>query len=207
VDERLKQATEAYELSVFGGDSSGVADAERGLAGLEAEVALARGRLLHTRFLNDGVEDPDELPLFIKAAELSRDDPRARGEALFWIGIVHQLIRNDHDTALGYYEQALTLATQAGDKLTLSYVLRHLGFVAHMAGRLEEARERLERSTSIREELGFRAGVAANMVGLAYVAKAEGRDDDARAILAEAAEIAEASQAYGILRSINEARA
>ena len=50
-------------------------------------------------------------------------------------------------------------------------------------------------------------GAAANMVGLAYIAAAQERDDDALALLDEADAIAGASQAHRILQQVNEARA
>jgi hypothetical protein len=50
-------------------------------------------------------------------------------------------------------------------------------------------------------------GAAANMVGLAYIAAARGRSDDALALLAEAGAIAQASQAYRIVAQVDEARA
>ena len=50
------------------------------------------------------------------------------------------------------------------------------------------------------------AGVVANMVGLIYIAAADGRRGDALALAAEAAEIAEASGARAIARQIEEAR-
>jgi len=49
-------------------------------------------------------------------------------------------------------------------------------------------------------------GAAANMVGLAYVAAAQGRGDDARAILDEAAALAQAGHASRILAQVSEAR-
>ncbi|SEG61904.1 hypothetical protein SAMN05444920_103508 [Nonomuraea solani] len=104
------------------------------------------------------------------------------------------------------FERARGLAERAGDGLTLSYVLRHLGIGEHVAGRLAEARELLEESVRLRREIGFMAGVAANLVGLAYIALAEGRRDEAVAVLDEAAAIAEEDGAGGVMRSIQEAR-
>jgi hypothetical protein len=88
-----------------------------------------------------------------------------------------------------------------------SEALRHLGIAAHGAGRLEVARQRLEESMRLRCEIGLLPGAAANMVGLAYIAVAQQRNDDALALLDEASAIAEASQAHRILQQINEARA
>jgi hypothetical protein len=45
------------------------------------------------------------------------------------------------------------------------------------------------------------------MVGLAYIAAAQHRNDDARALLDEADAIARAGQAHRILQQVSEARA
>jgi hypothetical protein len=75
-----------------------------------------------------------------------------------------------------------------------------------MAGRLDEARERLEASSRLRREVGALTGVAANMVGLAYIAAAQDRRADALAALDEAHAIAQAYGAYAIVRQIEQAR-
>lgn len=104
-------------------------------------------------------------------------------------------------------EDPRELAAQAGDTMTMSESLRHLGIADHAAGRLEEARQRLEESSALRREIGFLPGVAANMVGLIYIAAGQGRPDDALALLDQAEAIAQASGARGIMRQIEEARA
>ena len=208
VDERILRAATLYDRAVFGGDPSGLEAAERDLDGVEADLALARGRIMHAHFLAEGREHPQELAMFSRAADLYRQagDVRCEGEALCWVGIYHQVVRNDDDSALPIFERAAALAAEADDRLTLSYVLRHQGIAEHMAGRFDVARERLEESSRLRRELGFAPGVAANMVGLAYVAAAQGHRDDAYAVLDQATVIAEAGGAGGILRSIDEAR-
>ena len=90
--------------------------------------------------------------------------------------------------------------------MTTAYVLRHLGIAAHRAGRLAEARDRLEESTALRRALGFEPGVAANLVGLAYLTAAESRPRDGRALLDEAEALAENSGAHGVLPSVRAAR-
>ncbi|MER5355442.1 tetratricopeptide repeat protein [Kitasatospora sp. NPDC002551] len=207
-DMRIEQAELRYENAVFGGDGSGLAEAERELDGVEAELALARGKLLHARFLADRVEYPRELELFERAAGLYRElgDARGEGEALFWAGTFHQVVRDDAPAALPALERALALATRGGDLLTMSYALRHLGIAAHTAGRPDEARERLEESTRLRWELGFLPGVAANLVGLGYLAAQQDRREDAAALLEEATDLATAAGAHGILRQVADAR-
>jgi hypothetical protein len=75
-----------------------------------------------------------------------------------------------------------------------------------MAARLDEARERLEESSRLRREIGAMPGVAANMVGLAYIAAAQNRRPDALATLDEANVIARTHGAHAIVRQIEQAR-
>ena len=133
-EDRIELARRLYERAVFQGDdgTDPLAIADRELDGVEADLALARGRIRHTRFLAQrdddperAVADPRELALFERAAELYRDraDPRGEAEALFWIGCFHQVVRRDDQTAVPILERARALAVQAGDYRTLSEVL------------------------------------------------------------------------------------
>jgi tetratricopeptide (TPR) repeat protein len=128
-------------------------------------------------------------------------------EALFWIGCCHQVVRRDQDAAVPVLERSLELAALDDDKRTMSEALRHLGIAEFAAGRLDQARDRLEESVRLRREIGHMNGVAGNLVGLTYVAAGQGRRDDALALIEEAAAIAKATGAHGILRQVDEARA
>jgi tetratricopeptide (TPR) repeat protein len=207
-EDRIERARLLHDRAVFGGDLSALAVADRELDAVEADLALARGRVMHTRFLAERGEEPPELALFERAAQLYRrlGDVRGEGEAWFWVGTFHQFVRRDDAAAVPAFERSYELAAQAGDKLTMSYVLRHLGIAEHNAGRLRAAGERLTESVRLRRELGFLPGVAANLVGLAYVASGEGRRDEARVLIDEAGAIAEASGAHAILRQVEQAR-
>jgi tetratricopeptide (TPR) repeat protein len=212
-DDRIERARNAYQRAVYGGDTSALPDAERGLDAIEADAALARGMLLHARYQHAAAgappaEDPAELPLFERALELYQGlgDPRGEAEALFWIGCVHQYIRRDDETAVPLLERSGLLAAQTGDKPTRSEALRHLGIAAHTAGRLDEARALLEESSGLRRETGALPGVASNMIGLAYIAAAQDRRADALATLDEAHAIATAHGAHAILLHIEQAR-
>jgi hypothetical protein len=215
-EDRTERARLLYERAVFEGDADALATADTELDRVEADLALARGRVMHTRFLGQRDQDPEqaaadptELVLFERAAELYRSlaDVRGEGEALFWIGCFHQVVRRDDRTAVPILERSRELAEQVGDKRTMSEALRHLGIAEHRAGHLDGARDRLEGSTRLRREIGQMPAVAANLVGLAYIAAADGRPDDARALLAEAAAIAESTGARRITRQVEEARA
>jgi tetratricopeptide (TPR) repeat protein len=221
VDDRLTQARLLYERAVFSGDAGALAEADRELDGAEADLAVARGRLVHTRFLLRRDEDPataeedagelalSELALFERAAQLysALGDVGGEAEALFWVGCYHQVVRRDNATAVPFFERSLTLASRAGDKATMSEALRHLGIEAHAAGRLDLARQRLEESTRLRRDIGLLPGAAANMIGLAYIAAAQARHDDARTLLDEASAIAEATGAGRIQQQVEQARA
>jgi tetratricopeptide (TPR) repeat protein len=209
MDERIEQAEAHYEHAVFTGDTGGLAAAERGLDAAEADLALARGRIRHVRFFAEQEEDPHELELFERALELYRrvGDIRGEAEALFWIGAFHQVVRADVGSAVPAFERSYELATRAGDKKTQSEALRHLGIADHSAGRLDEARKRLEESSRLRQDIGLLPGVAANLVGLIYIAIAEGRRDDALTLVEEARGIAEAGGADRILGQVEEAGA
>ncbi len=208
-EDRIERSRLCYEQFVFGGDVTALATAERELDAVEADLALARGRVMHGRFLAQSCEDPQELSLFERAAQLHQmlGDVRGLAESLFWVGIFHQVVRHDNDAAVPAFERSHELAAQLGDLRILSYVLRHLGIAEHAAGRLNKARELLEESTRLRHQLGLLPGVAANLVGLAYIAAAQGRRDAAVALLDEAGAIAEANSAHGITRQVEQALA
>jgi hypothetical protein len=206
-EERLALAARLYEQSVFGGDRNAVPRALTELDQVEADVALARGRILHARFLEDRQEDATELTLFERALDLYQQLGAVRGEAeaLFWIGTFHQVVRGDTATALPSLRRSYALATEVDDRLTQSYAVRHLGFADLAAGDVARGRERLEESVRLRREIGFQPGVAAGLLALAEVAAEEGRRDDALAMIDEATAIANASGAKGIQRWIDEA--
>jgi len=215
-DERIGRSRALYKRALFEGDAGALTAAERELDGVEADLAMARGRVIHGWFLHHRAddskqarEDPRELELFEQAAQLyrARGDVRGEGEALFWVGCCHQVVRRDDEVAVPVLRRSLELATQAGDAVTMSEALRHLGIAEHFAGRLETARAHLEESTRLRREMGAMPGVAANLVGLTYVAIGQGRRDDALALIEEARAIAEANGAHGLFRQIEEARA
>jgi tetratricopeptide (TPR) repeat protein len=214
--ERTDLAGQLYERFVFGGDASVLAAADRELDAVEADLALARGRIIHGRFLDQRsqdpeqvAEDPRELALFERALQLYQAVGDARGEAesLFWVGCLQQVVRRDNAAAVPVLERSYELAAKVGDKRIMSEALRHLGIAEHTAGRLDAARQQLEESVRLRREIGLMPGVAANLVGLAYIAAGQGRIDDALALAAEAGAIAETSSAHAILRQVEEARA
>jgi hypothetical protein len=207
--EQLDRALADYERAVFGGDADAVTSGELALDAVEASLALARGRLAHARFLRTRQDEPTELVFFVRAAELFArvGDRRGEAEALFWVATYHQVVRDNNDAAGPLLDRAESLAREADDRLTLSYVLRHQNFVAHAEGRITDAEALLGESTRLRRDLGFAPGVAANLIGHAYLAGAQGRRDEVTPLLDEAEALAAGAGANGVLGWVADARA
>jgi tetratricopeptide (TPR) repeat protein len=214
LDERLEEAKVLYERALFEGDGAALTQAEALLDALEAELEVARGRLLHGRYLelrrqdlSAAVEDQRELQQFEHALELFQqlDDLSGEAVALFWIGCVHQVIRGDNGAAVPCFERSLELATECGDLATMSDALRHLGIAHHGEGDLERARSQLEESSRLREEGGNLLGVASNLIGLIYIARAQGREGDADHLAEQSRSIASRLHAPVIIEQVDEA--
>ncbi|WP_051366859.1 tetratricopeptide repeat protein [Hamadaea tsunoensis] len=209
-DLRLDRAQELYEDAVFKGEAAAVAEAARDLDALEADLALARGRILHADFLFTRTEDPGELPALERAAELYErlGDERGLAEAEFWIGCFHQVLHQDGVTALPHLERSAELARKVDDRLTLSYAVRHLGFAAQYEAKDPETAQRfLTESVDLRRELEFWPGVAAGLLALGDLLHEQGRAGEAADLLDEATRIATECGAAGTLRWIQETRA
>jgi tetratricopeptide (TPR) repeat protein len=123
-----------------------------------------------------------------------------------WAGTFHQVVRGDGGAARPMLERARELAAAAGDKLTLSYAVRHLGFAEMAGGQLDAARPLLEESVQLRRDIGFLPGAAAGLVALAELAARESDRDQALALLGEAAVIAGQAGASAVLRWADQAR-
>jgi ketosteroid isomerase-like protein len=199
-----EQALRDYEAAVFAGDAAALEHGDHVLDAAAADLALARGRIGHARFLATGQPDEATLACFEQAAELygQLGDQRGEAEAVFWIAVFHQVTRGDQEQAGPLLTRARELASAAGDQKTLSYVERHLGFAAQAAGRLDEAGQHFRESLRLRRDIGFEAGVAAGLLALADLALARGDAGQAQALRTEAAQAAKASGASAILARI-----
>ena len=197
-----------FEAAMFGGDASALDRSDDELDAVEAPLSMARGKVLHVRFLNDHEENQQELVLFERAAELYRrlGDASGEADALFWIGCWHQVVKGDGVTGRPYFERSYTLAKSVDDRMTMSYAIRHLGFADKDAGHFDQARERLTESVTLRREIGFRPGEAAGLVALAYFVAETGDPAAAFLHLDEAQSVAESCGAKAVLGWIEAAR-
>jgi tetratricopeptide (TPR) repeat protein len=193
----LERADILNEQALFTGSAEAREAAARELLRVEARLAQEQGRILQAAFLSERTEDPRELELFCRSLELAREagDERLESWAEFWIGIVHQVVRDDHDRALPHFQAAYDWAKAGGDTLLRSYAIRHLGFAWYEQGQREVGVRALEESLELRREDGFLPGVAAGLLTLAEIAAEEGRPEDARELLTEAKDAADSSGA------------
>lgn len=154
------------------------ADGDRAL---EAAVLDRQAMLMHFRALDDddlGKADSDgEEALFQQALEIRRDlgDSAGTAESLFGIGLVHQVLRQDWDTAMPYYWEALDLADRHGDLLLRSEVHRHVGFYYAMSDlQSDKALEHLRISHELRAELGDPRWIPGGTIALGIAELADG---------------------------------
>lgn len=201
-----RRLRDRYDQASFGGDEAALAMGLTEVTALQGVLDLARGRLLHTQFLRDHLDRPEELAAFERAAAAFREagEVGAEAEAHFWIGCYHQVVHGDNAAALPQFERSGELAAAASDRLTQSYVERHLGYLDWDAGRTEQARSRFEESLRLRRELRFQPGVAAALLALAEFCKSHGDGGAADRYVSEARQVAEATGARGVLRWIDE---
>ena len=122
---------------------------------------------------------------------------------MLWLGLYHQVVRSDSETALPFLQSARDVAHAERDDLTLSYAERHLGFHAWEAGHDAEARAHLERSVELRRTLDWPAGTAAALLALAEFATTHDDLDGAAQRLSEARSLAEGAEAHGVLAWID----
>jgi tetratricopeptide (TPR) repeat protein len=210
VDDPLARADLLNEQALFTGSADARAEAGRELDRAEALLALGRGRVLHARFLVDrAAEDPEELAHFERALAIAErlGDRALEAQALFWVGLVHQVVRGDDVVGVSCFQRSYDLARELGDTVTMSYAVRHLGFADGEAGRHDQAWARFRESVELRRAAGFLPGVAAGLFTLGEVAAAQGRPAEARELLDEGRALAERVGAEPFLRLIEAALA
>ena len=201
-DDPLLRADLLNEQALFAGSAAARRAASRELDRVEARLEAERGRVLHARFLRHrDREDPRELAHFeasLAAARRARD-PVLIGWARFWIGIVWQVIRDDHSTALPHFRSAYRAGHEHGSGLLASYAVRHLAFAWEAAGRHADAWRGFQESLELRRAAGFGPGVAAALLTLAEIANDHERRAEARQLLAEGRRMAKRAGATAFL--------
>jgi tetratricopeptide (TPR) repeat protein len=216
LEDRIRGVSPLAQIESHAWSEDAWATSERLLDSVEAELALARGRLIYERYLRSGpggypgpgANGRPALPFFRRAAELFRRSKDGRGEreALFWVGTLEQVLNHDYAAASLALEEAREQSEVVKDRLVLSCVERHLGFIAFLEGMTAEAQSHLEESVRLRREIDFPAGVAMALVALADFFNERHDTERARTLLDEATALAQANGAAGALEAIEQSR-
>jgi tetratricopeptide (TPR) repeat protein len=156
---------------------------------LEAAALDRLGMLAHFRAIEGDLAEADsdaEVSLFEQALRIRRElgDPAGEAESLFGLGLAHQVLRGDWETAMPYYREALELAEKHGDLLLRSEVHRHIGFY-HVVSDLQSdlALHHLKVSHDLRAELGDPRWIPGGTVALGLAEIADGLRDQGLAHL------------------------
>ena len=149
------------------------------------------------RFGPDGREAAVIDALAARAEGLRAAAPdRARGAAAtFYAGLIADNLRGDGGAARTAFAAALSSAQEAGDDLTVSEALRHLGYHHGEAGDREQARQMWERSAELRQRAGAVPYALSQQLLLAGLARDTGDPDQARAV---AGQVRRWAQALGV---------
>lgn len=107
-DSRIERAGEAYERSVYAGDTSMLADAEEALNAVEADTALALGKIAHARFQCASGDAREQLE---ESSRLDRDTGNLPGVASNLIGLAYiAAAQNRRTNALATLDEAQAIA-------------------------------------------------------------------------------------------------
>jgi tetratricopeptide (TPR) repeat protein len=138
----------------------------------------------HRRFGPDGRDTAVIDDLAARAAGLHAAAPdRSRGAAAtFYAGLVEDNLRGDVTAARKAFAAALAAAQEAGDGLTESEALRHLGYHHGEDGEVEQARQMWERSAELRQRAGAVPYTLSQQLLLAGLARDAGDREEARAV-------------------------
>ena len=127
------------------------------------------------------------------------DDVR-RGWAEMCLGWISDNIDGDRDGAPAHYEHGLEAGRATDDALLVFEAQRHLGDHDHDRGDHDRARERWQESTAEAARAGHVAGVLAQQLLLAVLARDEGDEAGAQLLATEVRRWAEAIEAVQIAR-------
>ncbi|NUT34511.1 MAG: tetratricopeptide repeat protein [Hamadaea sp.] len=160
----------------------------------EAAALDRLGMLTHFRALHRGTRSEDapaELALFEQALAIRREigDRAGIAQSLFGLGLVHQVLLRDWETAMPLFRQALAAADGVADDITLSEIHRHIGsFHAVVENDLDVARRHFQLSADLRERHGDPRWIQGGTLALGQTEVLAGRRAEAIRLLRLAVE-------------------
>lgn len=124
----------------------------------------------------------DDLAARAERLRAAAPDQGRGAAATFYAGLIADNLRGDRVAARTAFAAALSAAEEAGDDLTVSEALRHLGYHHGEAGDTGRARQMWERSAELRERAGAVPFALSQQLLLAGLARDTGNPDQARAV-------------------------
>lgn len=179
-DQALFGGLDTFEPRQFALDGAFRESEAGGDIQLLGDIWDAKGLSIHVSYLeSDRSQEPKgELDSFKRGLELREQagDMRGVGESIFHLGLYYSIVKKDEEKAHPLFEEALRRAWECEDPLGASYAIRHIAIGHYLEGDLDGARERLEESLKLREEIGFIPGVAMahKTLGSLYAEMGEG---------------------------------
>jgi tetratricopeptide (TPR) repeat protein len=158
-------------------------DTERHTLTAVSAYTAARGWLEHAtqlsttlyRYLDAGGHFSDGLTIHTHALHAGRqaDKPAAEADALLNLGHVYWQHGRYRD-ATDHLQQALSLATEIGDRFGETNALLNLGIVSQRQGHYQQATNYLQRALALAREIGNRVGETNALLNLGIVERREG---------------------------------
>jgi predicted ATPase/DNA-binding SARP family transcriptional activator/Tfp pilus assembly protein PilF len=127
-------------------------------AGLHLAATLSRFWLMRGYFT--------EGRRWLETLQSATASAATRADALHGAGMLAHA-QGDHESARQFYQQALTLRRELGDRKGMAPLLGNLGTLASTQGDFDQARELEEAGLALKRELGDRQGVAVSLNNLA----------------------------------------
>jgi len=129
------------------------------------------------------------------AAMRERDgDRRGLSESLFYLGLTYEQDGRPDD-ALPIYRRSLEIARELGDGAMESYPRRHIGGIEEERGELDAAEREISMSLELRRQTGALVVLPFAMLQKAdFLERRRGRRDEARRLVEEAIDAAEAGR-------------
>lgn len=115
-------------------------------------------------------------------------DRQGEGRCLINIGVVYDEL-SDHGSALRYYQEALVIARETGDRPSQVLCLLNSGEAHRDLGEAPQASDALRAALLLSRELGYRTGEVNALHGLGSVALWQGQHADALAWFQEASRL------------------
>ncbi len=111
-----------------------------------------------------------------------------RAKALYALGLTHK--RQGHsETAIPFYEEALSIFQKLEDKQMISWTLADLGFTINNLGNYERGTVFLEESLALKRELGIKWDIAIALYSLGDLARLQDDYEKAAALNEEALDL------------------